>query len=65
MSQQTTMALCQDIVLECQHCYTVCRYTEASKRRKCPSCGLAIVNWEALTERVRDRRRQAQGSSKL
>jgi hypothetical protein len=64
MNQQTTMDIYRDIVLECQHCYAVCRYAEASRRRTCPSCGLAITNWDALTERVREKRRQAQGSSK-
>jgi predicted RNA-binding Zn-ribbon protein involved in translation (DUF1610 family) len=48
MSQQTTMTLYQDVVLECQHCYMICRYTDAAVRRNCPACGRAIANWAEL-----------------
>ena len=49
MAPQTTMRICQDLILECQHCYMICRYTDAAVRRNCPACGLAIANWETLT----------------
>jgi hypothetical protein len=58
MAQQTTMTIYQDVVLECQHCYTICRYTDAVVRRHCPACGLAIANWEALTESIHAMRQQ-------
>jgi predicted RNA-binding Zn-ribbon protein involved in translation (DUF1610 family) len=48
MPQQTTMTLYQDVVLECQHCYMICRYTDAAVRRNCPACGRAIANWAKL-----------------
>jgi hypothetical protein len=48
MAQQTTMTLYQDVVLECQHCYMICRYTDAAVRRNCPACGRAIANWAEL-----------------
>jgi predicted RNA-binding Zn-ribbon protein involved in translation (DUF1610 family) len=53
MAQQTTMTIYQDIVLECQHCYVICRYMEAAVRRNCPACGRAIANWAELTDIVR------------
>jgi predicted RNA-binding Zn-ribbon protein involved in translation (DUF1610 family) len=52
MPQQTTMAIYQDIVLECQHCYIICRYTETVARRNCPACGLTITNWAELTQAI-------------
>jgi hypothetical protein len=60
MAQQTTMTLYQEIVLECQRCYTICRYTDAARRRNCPACGLAIANWEALVEMVHQHVQQAE-----
>ena len=48
MPQQTTMTLYQDVVLECQHCYMICRYSDAAVRRNCPACGRAITNWAEL-----------------
>ena len=48
MPQQTTMTLYRDVVLECQHCYVICRYTDAAVRRNCPACGRAIANWAEL-----------------
>jgi hypothetical protein len=48
MPHQTTMTLYQGVVLECQHCYMICRYTDAAVRRNCPACGRAIANWAAL-----------------
>jgi hypothetical protein len=49
MPQQTTMTLYQDVVLECHHCYMICRYADAAVRRNCPACGRAIANWAELT----------------
>jgi hypothetical protein len=49
MSHQTTMTIYQDVVLECQHCYMICRYADAAVRRNCPACGRAIANWGELT----------------
>jgi hypothetical protein len=60
MPQQITMTLYQDIVLECQHCYMICRYTEAVARRNCPACGLTIANWDDLTAAIQARVRQSQ-----
>jgi hypothetical protein len=48
MPQRTTMTIYQDVVLECQHCYMICRYTDAAVRRNCPACGRAIGNWAEL-----------------
>ena len=48
MAQQTTMIIYRDVVLECQHCYMICRYNEAAVRRNCPACGRAIDNWQEL-----------------
>ena len=48
MSPHTTMIIYQDVVLECQHCYRICRLVDASVRRSCPSCGLDIANWDDL-----------------
>lgn len=53
MPQQTRMTIYRDVVLECQHCYMICRYTDANARQSCPSCGRNISNWAALTEAVR------------
>lgn len=53
MPQQTRMTIYQDVVLECQHCYMICRYTDADGRRSCPSCGRTIANWAAIAEAVR------------
>ncbi|PON17737.1 hypothetical protein C2W62_11665 [Candidatus Entotheonella serta] len=53
MPTQITMALYTGIVLECQHCYRICRLDDAAVRRNCPSCGLAIGNWQALAEAVK------------
>jgi hypothetical protein len=50
MAQQTTMTVYRDVVLECQHCYMICRYSEAAVRRNCPACGRAIGNWHELTD---------------
>jgi hypothetical protein len=55
MAQQTSMAIYQDIALECQHCYTICRYTDAAVRRNCPACGLIIANWAELAAAVQAR----------
>jgi predicted RNA-binding Zn-ribbon protein involved in translation (DUF1610 family) len=46
--QQTTMTFYQDVVLECQHCYMICRYVDAAVRHNCPACGRAIANWTEL-----------------
>ena len=48
MPQQTTMTLYEGVVLECQHCYMICRYTDAAVRRNCSACGRAIANWAEL-----------------
>ena len=56
MLPQTTMTIYRDIVLECQHCYMICRFADAAIRRKCPSCGRDIVAWEALVETVQQQR---------
>ena len=48
MPQLTTMTLYQDVVLECQHCYMICRYLDAAVRRHCPACGRTIANWAEL-----------------
>ncbi len=50
MPPQTTMRIYPDVVLECQHCYHICRYTEAAVRRNCPACGRSIANWETLQD---------------
>ncbi len=63
MAQQTTMTIYQDIVLECQHCYMICRSSEAEVRHSCPSCGRAIANWEAVTKAIRKSAPQPQGST--
>lgn len=52
MRPQTTMAIYQGIVLECQHCYAICRFTDAAVRRNCPACGQDITNWEELIVRT-------------
>jgi predicted RNA-binding Zn-ribbon protein involved in translation (DUF1610 family) len=52
MAPQTIMAIYQDVVLECQHCYVICRYAEAAARHNCPACGLAIANWDELRQTV-------------
>jgi hypothetical protein len=51
MPQQTTMMLYEDVVLECQHCYMICRYVDAAVRRSCPACGRTIANWAELAAR--------------
>ncbi len=56
MLPQTTMTMYRDIVLECQHCYMICRFADAAMRRKCPSCGRDIAAWEALVETVQKQR---------
>ncbi len=53
---QITMAFYTGIVLECQHCYRICRLDEAAVRRNCPHCGLPIGNWQALADEVNRRR---------
>jgi predicted RNA-binding Zn-ribbon protein involved in translation (DUF1610 family) len=53
MPQQTSMIIYRDVVLECQHCYMICRYRDAEVRHSCPSCGRNISNWSAITEAVR------------
>lgn len=63
MAQQTTMTICQDVVLECQHCYRICRYREAAGRQNCPSCGRTIDNWKDLTEAVRKTERPSDPAS--
>lgn len=55
MTPKTTMHICQDIVLECQHCYVICRYSEAAVRRNCPACGRNIGNWDALTHALQEK----------
>jgi len=52
MPAHITMTLYTGIVLECEHCYRICRWSEAMVRRNCPSCGLEIGNWQALTNEV-------------
>jgi hypothetical protein len=56
MPAHITMMLYTGIVLECQHCYRICRWVDAAVRRNCPSCGLNIGNWQALTDEVKHRR---------
>lgn len=58
MAQQTTMAIYQDVVLECQHCYVICRYSEAAVRHNCPACGLVIANWDELRQAVQAQAQQ-------
>jgi predicted RNA-binding Zn-ribbon protein involved in translation (DUF1610 family) len=48
MTQPTTMTVYRDVVLECQRCFTICRYAEAAVRHNCPACGRAIANWDEL-----------------
>jgi hypothetical protein len=48
MTPQAVMHVYQGVVLECQYCYRVCRYSEAAARSSCPDCGLTIVNWQEL-----------------
>ncbi|ETX02325.1 MAG: hypothetical protein ETSY1_04085 [Candidatus Entotheonella factor] len=55
MPAQITMALYTGIVLECQHCYHICRLADAEKRYNCPSCGLDIGNWQTLTDDIKRR----------
>ena len=52
MPQQTSMTIYQGVALECQHCYTICRYSDANVRHSCPSCGRSIENWTAVAEAV-------------
>jgi hypothetical protein len=59
MPAHVTMALYTDIVLECQNCYQICRWTDAAVRQNCPSCGLHIGNWQTLSDEVRTRLRSA------
>lgn len=63
MAQQTTMVICQDTVLECQHCYVICRYAEASVRQNCPACGRTITNWKELTATVQEHMRPSASES--
>jgi predicted nucleic acid-binding Zn-ribbon protein len=53
MPQQTSMTIYRDVVLECQHCYMICRYSDAEVRQSCPSCGRNISNWTAIMEALR------------
>ena len=53
MPQQTSVMIYRDVVLECQHCYMICRYSDAEVRQSCPSCGRDIANWAAIMESVR------------
>jgi len=53
MPAHMTMAFYTGIVLECQHCYRLCRWTDAAARRNCPHCGLDISNWQALADEVK------------
>lgn len=53
MPQQTSMTIYREVVLECQHCYMICRYSDAEVRQSCPSCGRNISNWAAMMEAVR------------
>ena len=48
MAQYATMTIYQGVVLECQHCYVICRYADAAVRRNCPACGRDIANWKEL-----------------
>ena len=52
MPQQTSMTIYQGVALECQHCYMICRYSDANVRHSCPSCGRSIENWTAVAEAV-------------
>ena len=52
MPAQITMAFYTGIVLECRHCYRVCRWSDAATRRNCPHCGLTIGNWRALADEM-------------
>lgn len=58
MAQQTKMIIHQGVVLECQHCYVICRYTEAAVRHNCPACGRAIANWNELAKAVQEKTQQ-------
>jgi hypothetical protein len=53
------MTIYQGIVLECQHCYMICRYTEAMARHNCPACGLTIANWDELTAAIQAKAQQS------
>ncbi|ETX04397.1 hypothetical protein [Candidatus Entotheonella palauensis] len=64
MPAQITMAFYTGIVLECQHCYRICRWSDAAVRRNCPSCGLDIGNWQALTDEVNSRLAPASETSR-
>ncbi len=55
MPAQTTMAFYTGIVLECQRCYQVCRWEDATVRRNCPHCGLDIGNWQTVLKEVQKR----------
>ncbi len=48
MRSQTMMTLYPKIVLECQNCHMICRLTDTTARRNCPSCGLDVANWDDL-----------------
>ena len=52
MPTQITMAFYTGIVLECLHCYRICRWQDAATRRNCPNCGLPIGNWQALADEI-------------
>ena len=54
MRPETVMTLYRDIVLECQNCYTICRFADATVRRNCPACGLSIQNWNELRQQIQE-----------
>ena len=54
MGSETVMTVYQGVVLECQNCYTVCRFADTTARRHCPSCGLDIQNWDELEQQIRE-----------
>lgn len=63
MPQQTSMTIYQGVTLECQHCYMICRYSDATVRQSCPSCGRSIENWAAITEAVQQHTQAVQCST--
>jgi hypothetical protein len=63
MAQQTTMAIYQGMVLECQHCYAICRYTDAAVRRNCPACGRAVANWKMLSEAAQEQEQRKKAAT--
>lgn len=63
MPQQTSMSVYQGVALECQHCYMICRYSDATVRHSCPSCGRSIENWTSIAEAVQQHAQAVQRSA--